>query len=62
MLGKMAIVNGLQKYYNQYYPVFVDNAESIDSDNRLLIDTMLSNGTQKIVMSVTDNELKVDRR
>lgn len=62
MLGKMAIVNGLQQYYNQYYPVFVDNAESIDSDNRLLIDTMLSNNTQKIVMSVTDSELKVDRR
>lgn len=34
VLAKLDIIKGLQKFYGQYYPVFVDGAESLDKDTK----------------------------
>ena len=56
VLAKLDIVNGLSKYYGKYYPVFIDNAESLSSctEKRINIDN------QVVTMKVTESkELEV---
>ena len=56
VLAKLDIVNGLSKYYGKYYPVFIDNAESLSSctEDRINIDN------QVVTMKVTESkELEV---
>lgn len=56
VLAKLDIVNGLSKYYGKYYPVFIDNAESLSSctEDRIDIDN------QVVTMKVTESkELEV---
>lgn len=55
-LGKMGILAGLQNYYEQSLPIFLDGAESLDSITRSLI----TNDTQVIFLTVTDgNKLEL---
>lgn len=56
VLAKLDIVNGLSKYYGKYYPVFIDNAESLSSctEDRINIDNQI------VTMKVTESkELEV---
>lgn len=54
--GKLDIISGLQKFYNQYVPVWLDGAECLDSDNRKQIHM----DTQLITLAVSDDDLKVE--
>lgn len=54
--GKLDIIAGLQKFYNQYLPVFLDGAECLDAENLAQIHM----DTQLITLSVTDGDLKVE--
>lgn len=38
ILAKLDIIKGLQKFYGQYYPVFLDNAESLSEETLKRID------------------------
>lgn len=51
IMMKADIVRGLQNFYNQHYPVFIDGAESLDTKNKndIILDT------QMIYLSVSDN-------
>ena len=48
--GKLDICEGLQNFYDKHYPVFLDNAESINGWNVQDIDTQL------ILLTVTDSK------
>jgi len=57
VLAKLDIVKGLQKFYGRFYPVFLDNAECLDSKSKAKIDM----DCQLIMMCVSeDKELKVE--
>lgn len=53
--GKLDIISGLQKFYGQYMPVFLDGAECLDQDNMAQIHM----DTQLITLSVSDEPLTV---
>ena len=53
--GKLDIISGLQKFYGQYYPVFLDGAEALDSQNMAQIHM----DTQLITLSVSNEPLTV---
>ncbi len=56
ILAKLDIIKGLQNFYGQYYPVFLDNAESLSEETLKRIDMPC----QLILLKVTDDkELKV---
>ena len=50
--AKIDICIGLQNFYNEHYPIFLDNAESLDSENQALLDT----DTQIIRLCVSDDK------
>ena len=54
--GQMDIISGLQKFYGQHLPVFLDGAEAMDEKNRKQINM----DTQVIMLCVSDGELKVE--
>lgn len=54
--GKLDIISGLQKFYGQYLPVWVDGFECIDSENAKAIHM----DTQLITLSVSDGSLTVE--
>ena len=57
ILAKLDIISGLQKFYRQSYPVFLDNAESLSEQttNRIDMDCQL------IMMTVSeDKELRIE--
>lgn len=54
--GKLAIVDGLQKFYEESYPVFVDGAERLDDKTMEQIQTDF----QVIFLKVGDGELRVE--
>lgn len=57
ILAKLDIIKGLQKFYGQYYPVFLDNAESLSEETLKRIDVPC----QLILLKVTeDRALKVE--
>ena len=57
ILAKLDIIKGLQKFYGQYYPVFLDNAESLSEETLKRIDMPC----QLILLKVTeDDKLKVE--
>ena len=54
--ARLDIIKGLQKYFDYYLPIFIDNAESLDLENKGLIDL----GTQTIFLTVSeDTEIRV---
>ena len=53
--GKLDIISGLQKFYGQYYPVFLDGAEALDSQNM----DQIHMDTQLITLSVSNEPLTV---
>ena len=56
--ARLDIVYGLQRFYDQAVPVFIDGAEAINSSN-----IALNDGTQLITLNVTENqELTIDLR
>lgn len=57
ILAKLDIIKGLQKFYGQHYPVFLDNAESLSEETLKRIDMPC----QLILLKVTEDEkLKVE--
>lgn len=57
ILAKLDIISGLQKFFGQSYPVFLDNAESLSehTTNRIDMDCQL------VMMSVSeDKELRIE--
>lgn len=57
VLAKLDIIKGLQKFYGRFYPVFLDNAECLDSKSKAKIDM----DCQLIMMCVSeDKELRKD--
>ena len=48
--AKVDICNGLQKFYNQHLPLWLDNAEALDTDNQRSLET----DTQMILLAVKD--------
>ena len=58
ILAKLDIIKGLQKFYGQYYPVFLDGAESLTSDTRKRIDM----DCQMIYLTVSndDEQLRIE--
>ena len=57
ILAKLDIIKGLQNFYGQYYPVFLDNAESLSEETLKRIDMPC----QLILLKVTeDKKLKVE--
>ena len=57
ILAKLDIISGLQKFFGQSYPVFLDNAESLSEQtiNRIDMDCQL------VMMSVSeDKELRIE--
>lgn len=60
ILAKLDIIKGLQKFYGQYYPVFLDNAESLSEETLKRIDMPC----QLILLKVTEDEklrIEVDK-
>lgn len=55
LMMKLDIIKGLQKFYNQYYPVFIDGAECLSSDtfNQIHMDC------QTIWLKVMEGDLTV---
>lgn len=53
--GKLAIVKGLQRFYDVSYPIFVDDAESFDSEN---LNDITADG-QIVYLKVSDSNLEV---
>ena len=50
MRAKVDICNTLQNYYDQHYPIFLDNCESLDSENQ---DALITD-TQMVILGVKD--------
>lgn len=50
--AKIDICNGLQNFYNEHYPVWIDNSEALDTNNQALIEA----DTQVIRLCVTDDK------
>ena len=53
--GKLDIISGLQNFYDQHLPVFVDGFEALDEENAKLIHM----DTQLITLSVSEEPLTV---
>ena len=53
--AKLDICNGLQKFYKQSLPVFLDGAECLDEANRKALET----DNQLIMLCVSDDERMV---
>lgn len=53
--GKLDIISGLQKFYGQQIPVFLDGGECLDADNKAQIHM----DTQLITLSVSEEPLTV---
>ncbi len=56
MLMKLDIIKGLQKFYTQFYPVFLDGAECLSDASKKSINM----NCQLIYLSVAETELKVE--
>lgn len=57
ILAKLDIISGLQKFFGQSYPVFLDNAESLSEQTTKRIDM----DCQLVMMSVSeDKELRIE--
>lgn len=56
VLAKLDIIKGLQRFYKQNYPVFLDAAECLSEETRKRIEM----DCQMIYLCVTDNELMVE--
>ena len=57
ILAKLDIISGLQKFFEQSYPVFLDNAESLSEQTTNRIDT----SCQLLMMVVSeDKELRIE--
>ncbi len=57
VMGKVDILNGLQKFYGQQFPIFLDGAECLDDKSKKLV----SSDSQMIFLQVSnDDELKVE--
>lgn len=57
ILAKLDIISGLQKFFGQSYPVFLDNAESLSEQTTNRIDM----SCQLVMMSVSeDKELRIE--
>ena len=57
ILAKLDILKGLQKFYGQNYPAFLDNAESLSEQTKNRIDM----DCQLVMMSVSeDKELRIE--
>ena len=56
MLMKLDIIKGLQNFYEQFYPVFLDNAECLSDESKKSINM----NCQMIYLSVAECELKVE--
>lgn len=56
MMGKLDIIAGLQEFYGQYLPVFVDGAERFDSNTMAKLKIP---NTQLITLAVTNTPLTV---
>lgn len=57
VLAKLDIIKGLQKFYKQFYPVFIDGAECLSEETRKRIDM----DCQIIFLAVSeDRELKIE--
>lgn len=52
ILMRLDIIKGLQKFFNMYFPVFVDNGECLDSASR----KRTHMDAQCVFLTVTDNE------
>lgn len=52
VLAKLDIVKGLQKYFGQYYPVFLDGAECLDNDSAAAIEME----SQLIMLKVSNDK------
>lgn len=50
--AKIDICNGLQNFYNEHYPVWIDNSEALDTNNQALIEA----DTQVMRLCVTDDK------
>ena len=57
VLAKVDIINGLQRFYGQNYPVFLDGAECLSSETK----NRIKSESQLIYLTVTESEkLEVD--
>lgn len=56
VLAQLDIISGLQKFYGQNMPVFLDGAECLDDVSKSQIDI----DTQLIMLCVSDGDLKVE--
>ena len=55
LLMKLDIIKGLQKFYNAYFPVFIDDAECFDSKSKKTVNM----DCQIVFLTVSnDTELK----
>lgn len=54
--AQLDIISGLQKFYDQHLPVFLDGAEALDAESKKQIHM----DTQLIMMCVSENELIVE--
>jgi len=50
--AKVDICNGLQNFYNEHYPIWLDNSEALDTENQ----AQLEADTQLILLRVTDGK------
>ena len=50
--ARLDIVKGLQKFFDEYYPILIDNAESLDLESKSLINL----GTQTVFLTVSEDE------
>lgn len=56
VLAKLDIINGLQRFYKQSYPVFVDGAECLSSETLKRIEM----DCQTIFLSVDEGDLRIE--
>jgi hypothetical protein len=56
ILMKLDIIKGLQKFYDKFYPVFLDGAECLSGATKKSINM----NCQLIYLSVAETELKVE--
>ena len=58
VMGKVDILNGLQKFYGQQFPIFLDGTERLDDKSK----KMVSSDSQMIFLQVSnDDELKMEQ-
>ena len=52
VLAKIGILRGIQKFFDAYYPIFLDNAECLDSKTKQKV----SEGVETQMIFLTVNE------